>query len=278
MNTEFELSSAAKSLVSMTYQLPLFLLCVAIFASGCITHEELLNFSQGEAFPDQPQVIVEPPELEIQPDDLLSIRVYALDMEAAIPYNVDPPNMTVNQMGNSNTRPLFGYLVDGQGYIDFPSLGSIRVSGLTANQLKKLILSKLEDQLKDPVVTVRFLNYRLTVLGEVTRPGTYLIANERVSILDALGLAGDVTPYANRTEVQVVREENGFRTYATLNLMDREIFTSPYFYLQQNDMVYVQPLEEKTASLRDQSQRALPYLSTGVTLVTLLLTILNNRQ
>jgi polysaccharide export outer membrane protein len=269
---------AFKRDADMAYKQPIFLsLLVAIFASGCITHEELINFSQGEPYPKVPQAITTPPELEIQPDDLISIRVYALDLEAALPFNVDPPTMNVNQMGDGSNRPLFGYLVDNKGYIDFPILGSIRAGGLTTDQLKGVILAKLKSYLKDPVVTVRFLNFRLTVLGEVSRPGSYLVANERLSILDALGLAGDVTPYANRMDVQIVREENGYRTYATLNLQDRDIFKSPYFYLQQNDLVYVSPLEERTASLRDQSQRALPYLSAGVTLVTLILTIFNRR-
>jgi polysaccharide export outer membrane protein len=249
--------------------------CLAIGASGCVTYDELLNFSEGEGYPPEPQEIPAAPELEIQSDDLLSIRVYALDIEAALPFNVDPPNPNMNMMGGQGIRPLFGYLVDGQGNIDFPILGSIRASGLTTNELKQSLLEKLKEYLKDPVVTVRFLNFRVTVLGEVNQPGSYLVATERVSVLDVLGMAGDVTPYADRTEVQVVREENGYRTYTTLNLQDRNIFLSPYFYLQQNDMVYVQPLEERTASLRDQSQRALPYISTGVTILTLILTLIS---
>lgn len=260
----------------MALKFPLFgLLLLATFASSCVTYDELLNFSEGEPYPDQPQEITDSPELEIQPDDLLSIRVYALDIEAALPFNVDPPNVNMNNMGAQSMRPLFGYLVDNDGNIDFPILGSIRAGGLTTNELKASILEKLKNYLKDPVVTVRFLNFRVTVLGEVNNPGSFLVANERISVLDALGLAGDVTPYSDRNQVQVVREENGYRTYAVLDLQDREIFKSPYFYLQQNDMLYVQPLGERTASLRDQSQRALPYVSAGITLITLILTIVN---
>ena len=253
----------------------IILLSLILGLSSCVTHEELLNFNQGPTFPDAAKNIDNLPQLQIQPDDLLSIRVKALDPLAAEPFNVDPliGNLNMNMAGGA--RPLIGYLVSREGTIDFPMLGTIKVIGLTTDELKNLLLEKLQPFLKDPVVLVRFLNFRITVLGEVLTPGTYFVSNERVTILDMLGQAGDITPYGNRANVLIIREQNGQRLTARLNLQDRTIFESPYFYLQQNDVIYVEPLPIKTASIRDQSQRILPWLSAITALTTLALTISN---
>ena len=251
-----------------------FLLVVGVSLSGCVTHGELLNFSEGRPFPVSPEAIPKLPVLRIQADDLLSIRVQALDLEAAAPFNVDPLRANNNNLGNGSNRPLLGYLVDQEGYIDFPVFGRLKVGGLTTGEVRKMIINKLQpDYLKDPVVIVRFLNFRVTVLGEVSGPGTFQVATERLTILDALGLAGDLEPYANRRNILITREQNGLRTYGSLNLQDRNIFNSPFFYLQQNDFIYVEPLQERTAALRDQSQRVLPYISAGITLITFLITL-----
>lgn len=252
----------------------IFLLIIGINFSSCVTHNELLNFSEGEPFPTSPKVIAELPELKIQPDDLLSIRVQALDLEAALPYNIDPLDANVTNLGAGNTRPLLGYLVDRNGYIDFPVLGQIKVGGLTTGEVRELLVSKLQpDYLKDPVVIVRYLNFRLTVLGEVASPGSFTVPTERMSIFDALGSVGGLSPYANRTNILISREQNGMRSFGRINLQDRAIFDSPFFFLQQNDFIYVEPLQERTASIQNQSQRILPYVSAGVTLITLVITL-----
>ena len=248
------------------------LLLPVVLASSCVTHDELLNFNEGPAFSGTPVDIANLPQLQIQPDDLLSIRVRSLDLVAVEPFNVDPPN-AANISGGGATRPLIGYLVSRQGTIDFPQLGTINVIGLTTEDLRDTLKQKLVPYLNDPVVMVRFLNFRITVLGEVTSPNTFFVANERVTILDALGQAGDITPYGNRTNVLVIREQNGQRQTGRLNLQDRDIFTSPFFYLQQNDVVYVEPLKVRTAAIRDQSQRLLPWLSAITALTTLALTL-----
>jgi polysaccharide export outer membrane protein len=224
-----------------------------------------------------PKAIQNLPQLTIQPDDLLSIRIKALDPIAAAPLNIDPEgamNMNMN-MGNGGMRPLIGYLVDREGTIDMPLLGKIKVLGKTTDEVRQIVLEKLEPFLNNPVVSVRFLNFRITVLGEVLQPGSFFVANERVTVLDMLGQAGDITPYGNRTNILVVREEDGKRGFGRLNLQDRSVFESPYFYLQQNDVIYVEPLEVRTASIRDQSQRILPWLSAITALTTLALTLSN---
>lgn len=241
--------------------------------TSCVSHEELVNFSQGDDFAQLPSDITNVPTLKIQYDDLLSIRVSALDMDAALPFNVDPPSMNMANLGGGTTRPLIGYLVNAEGMIDVPIIGTVQAAGLTPDELKANLKEALTPYLKEPNIVIRFLNFRVTVLGEVAAPSTFFMANERVTVLDALGQAGDVSPYANRTNILVIRELNGQRTFGRINLQDRNLFASPFFYLQQNDVVYVEPLEEKTGTLRDQSQRILPWLSIITSLTTLVLTI-----
>jgi polysaccharide export outer membrane protein len=252
------------------------LILTALFLSSCVTHDELLNFNKGPEFPTAPEAIQNLPQLTIQPDDLLSIRIKALDPIAAMPFNIDPENMNMQMMNaNGGMRPLIGYLVDREGTIDMPMLGKIKVLGRTTDEVRQIVLEKLEPFLNNPVVSVRFLNFRITVLGEVLQPGTFFVANERVTVLDMLGQAGDITPYGNRTNILVIREEDGQREFGRLNIQERDIFKSPYFYLQQNDVIYVEPLEVRTASIRDQSTRILPWLSAITALTTLALTLSN---
>lgn len=255
-----------------------FLFSCTVMLSSCVTHSELLNFTQGDEFPNSPEAIDELPTLKIQADDQLYIRVLSLDLEAVTPYNVDPLNMNTSNLGSTSSRPLLGYLVDYEGYIDFPVLGRIKVGGFTTGEVRQILINKLKpDLLKDPTVIVRILNFRITVLGEVESPGTFQVSTERITLFDALGLAGDLQPYANRTNILVTREQNGSRIYGRLNLQDRNIFHSPFYFLQQNDFIYVEPLQERTAALRDQSQRILPYISAGVTLVTLIITLTSRK-
>ncbi len=243
---------------------------------GCVSHTELLNFNTGQPFPDSLSAIYNLTELVIQPDDLLSIKVKALDMEAATPYNLDLESTQGNAANAlQSTRALLGYLVDKEGNIDFPQIGTIRAAGKTTYALKQELETALRPYLNDPVIQVRFFNFRVTLLGEVSRPGTFVIPTERVSILDAIGQAGDLTPYANRTNILLIREQQGKRQYIRLNLQDRNIFNSPYFYLVQNDLIYIEPVELKTATIRDQSQRIAPWISVVGTIITLIISIIS---
>jgi polysaccharide export outer membrane protein len=267
-------SSKIRFKINSRQLLLLFSFGLSLFLSSCVTHEELLNFNKGSEFSPTPEDIQNLPQLEIQPDDLLSIRIKALDPLASEPFNIDPiGSQMANIQANPSMRPLIGYLVSRDGTIDFPILGALKVAGLTTDEVRALVLEKLKPFLKDPVVMVRYLNFRITVLGEVNSPGTFFVANERVTVLDMLGQAGDITPYGNRTNILVVREQNSERRTARLNLQDRDIFKSPFFYLQQNDVVYVEPLQVRTASIRDQSQRILPWLSAITALTTLAVTL-----
>lgn len=246
-----------------------------MLTSSCVKHRELVNFKSGEelvAFPITGTVTA--PRLVVQADDLLSIKVTSLEMEAAAPYNIDPPNINPTNINTSeNTRPFIGYLVDAEGNIDFPNIGKLKVAGLNTTEVQTLVIDALKPVLNVPTVVVRFLNFRVTVLGEVSSAGTFFFSNERVTLLDAIGRAGDLGPYANRTDVLVIRESNGNRESQRLSLKDQNIFNSPFFYLKQNDVIYIEPLPEKTASLQDQTQRILPWASVITGLVTLIITV-----
>ncbi|MEL7251684.1 MAG: polysaccharide biosynthesis/export family protein [Bacteroidota bacterium] len=250
----------------------LLVLYLTLSLSSCVSHQELLNFTEGQDLPMTPEDITNLPQLRIQPDDLLSIRVQALDIEAVLPFNVDPP-LANNVNVNGNIRPQLGYLVSREGTIEFPVLGEVNVLGMTTLELREYLEVELAPYLKEPVILVRYLNFRITVLGEVLNPSTFFVASERVTLLDALGRVGDLTPYANRTNVLIIREQNGQRQTTRLNLQDRNIFESPFFYLQQNDVIYVEPLPVRTAAIRDQSQRILPWFSAITALTTLVVTL-----
>ena len=178
----------------------------------------------------------------IQKNDILSITVSSLSPEASVMYN--QPNQGVQ--GSPG-----GYLVNKEGNIQFPVIGLIKAEGLTKEQLQLEIARQLADKklLLDPIVNVRQTNYKVTVLGEVAKPGVMNVPSEKISILEAIGFAGDMTLYSNRSNVLIIREENGKRAFKVMDLNSNEIFDSPYFYLKPNDVVYVKPTKTRVASV-----------------------------
>jgi polysaccharide export outer membrane protein len=186
----------------------------------------------------------------IQKNDLLSIKVYSLSANPAIDAMYNLPEQTV--VGSSTTTATAGFLVDNDGSIEYPRSGKLYVEGLKKAELAEVIKKRLDTILKSPSVIVRFLNYRITVLGEVRTPGTYNIPTERVTILEALGLAGDITEFGNKTTVKIMRENAGQADIQTVDLTSKEIFTSPFYRLQQNDVVFV---EQTNRKIRQQEQQ-----------------------
>ena len=181
----------------------------------------------------------------IQPQDQLSIIVTSRDPKMAVPFNLSVSNFyTGSEMvSGGGSQHITGYVVDNGGNINFPSLGTVHAAGLNRWELQDLIREKLSDEglLKDATVTVEFLNFRVSVLGEVAAPGSYNVTGDKITILQALALARDLTIYGRRDNVQVIREQNGKRQIYLLDLTNSEIFNSPGYYLQQNDVVYVTP-------------------------------------
>lgn len=193
-------------------------------------------------------------DAKIMPKDLLSITVNTTDPQAAAPFNLTMQtnlNVALAQNAYTTAQPtLQQYLVNNKGEIDFPVIGRIKVGGLTKNQAEDLIREKLQPYLKEaPIVTVRMSNYKISVLGEVARPGSFTVSNEKVNVLEALAMAGDMTVYGVRTNVKLIREDaDGKREIIPLDLTKSDLVLSPYFYLKQNDILYVTPNETKAKS------------------------------
>ena len=229
----------------------LFVLLITALMSSCISNKQLIVFKTvtAETAEEINKTMKPQPEPRVKINDALIITVSALDPEAVIPYNL--PTVSYESPTSSTvptTSSFQYYTVDEQGYIDFPILGKLYVVGLRQSEVISLIEGKLQGQVVNPIVTMRFLNARVTVLGEVNSPGTYTLNNGRMTLLEALGVAGDLTQYANRSNVLITRENNGKVEFARLDLRSEEVFTSPYFYLQQNDVVYVEPNQARSTS------------------------------
>lgn len=178
----------------------------------------------------------------IAPDDQLSITVLGTDPNAVAIFNMPLASyLTPGETRINATPVLHTYLVDSRGEIDFPVLGKIQVAGKTRNEVTDMMTEKIAAYVKSPIVTIQIRNFKISVLGEVNRPGTVNVPNERLSILDAIGMAGDLTIYGNRTNVLLIRDNNGKKEYHRFDLTSADTFISPYYYLQQNDVLYVEP-------------------------------------
>lgn len=220
-------------------------------------------------------------DARIMPKDVLSITVNTTTPEAAAPFNLTvatPMNLT--QRSTYSQPVLQSYLVENDGSIDFPVIGRIPVGGLTKSQTEQLIAEKIRPYLaatENPIVTVRMVNYKISVLGEVARPGMFTVVNEKITILEALAQAGDLTIYGVRDRVKLIREDAfGKKEIHTLNLNDAGIVASPYYYLQQNDIVYVEPNKVKAQNSSVGSMTTLWFSATSIliSLTSLLYNIL----
>jgi polysaccharide export outer membrane protein len=164
-------------------------------------------------------------------------------------------------------------MIDSEGFLNFPVLGKLQVNGLSLLQIEKLISQGVKLYLKDAVVNVRMLNLKISVLGEVSNPGIIRLSNQRITLLEAIAGAGDFTPYANRTNVLLIREENGQRIYHRLDFQSGDLFKSPYFYLKQNDVLYIEPIRAKVATVADPFQRGISYGSAFLSFITLIIAV-----
>ncbi|WP_419803158.1 polysaccharide biosynthesis/export family protein [Mucilaginibacter sp.] len=215
----------------------------------------------------------EAPLTYIQANDLLSIAVSSLNPAATAIFN-SPNNSYVSSSSASGINLQSpGYLVNTDGNIQFPVIGNLKVSGLTTTQLKDLITKNLLDRklLVDPVVVVRQLNFKVSVLGEVARPTVLNVPSEKISLLEALGLAGDITVYGRKDNVLIIREEQGKKTFKRLNLNTNQLFNSNYYYLKSNDIVYVEANKAKISS-SGRTVVILPIILSGLSFLAIILT------
>ena len=259
----------------------LFALCLALMAMvSCSTVKDIAYFQNKVV--NEPEAIDKHAGIVIQPKDMLSIVVSSRNPELVAMFNLPVISYQAGSevVNTGYSQRLMGYVVDNDGYIDFPVLGPIQVSGLTRWELSELIKNKLlkDGLLTDAVVTVEFMNFKISVIGEVNAPGTYTIEGDKVTILQAISLARDLTIFGLRENVSVIRERDGERTIYEVNLCDVSLFKSPAYYLQQNDVVYVQPSEIKArqSTTDDKALRMTSiFVSGGSLLVSLAALIVN---
>ncbi|RZJ58414.1 MAG: sugar transporter [Hymenobacter sp.] len=215
--------------------------------NACGPSRNITYFSNLKATGNTTEEIKNRTDPKIQSDDLLSITVSSLNPEANLLFNSGILQSASSTAGAAPTASKLneGYLVDKNGAINFPVLGAIKLAGLTKEQATDKMTVEIKHHIKDPIVNIRFLNFRITVIGEVNRPSTFTIPTERVNLVEALALAGDMTAYGKRENVLIIRESDGVRTTTRVDLNDKEALNSPYYYLQQNDILYVEPAKIK---------------------------------
>lgn len=226
------------------------------FMCACSTPKDIIYFQGVDSLtPEQLSKMSQNYSTKITYDDLLSITVTAWDPASVTPFN--PPtyaNSMEGELPYMVSQSMYSYLVDKDGYINFPVLGKIQVVGLTKQELSEKLQTMISKYVEDPLVNIQLLNFKVTLMGELSRPGSYTIKNDRITLLDVLGMAGDLPITANRTNILVIRENEGKKEIHRLDLTDPAIFESPCFYLKQNDVVYVEPVKIKQRS-RNSSTR-----------------------
>jgi polysaccharide export outer membrane protein len=236
---------------------------------SCVSYPKLLSYQ--EEWPDSLGVLYyQVPELKVVPNDILKIVVTGGNEETAAPFNLAED---ANLGFGPNAIQYSGYLVDKKGEIDFPILGKIKLAGLSTSEAKDKITNLLNMFLKDPVVNLRILNFKVTVSGEVFQPGSFFITNERITLPDVLSLAGGITPYANRTNILIIREDAGVITRSRVNLQKMDFLASEFYYLKQNDLIYVEPLKSKAGAMPDQTNKVVPIISALGTVAAILIAL-----
>lgn len=201
----------------------------------------------------------------IQTDDILQVSIQTLDPNATLLLNQQQVMAPTPQQGP--TTVISGYLVDKDGNISLPLIGKVNVKGKSTDAVRDDIQVKVATLYKDPVVNVRFANFKITVLGEVTRPSTYVMPNEKVTLLDALGAAGDLTIYGKRENVLLIREGDGRKEMIRFNLNNSNLFSSPYYYLHQGDVIYVEPNKNKVAATDMQQVKRISIMASVLSLL-----------
>ena len=257
----------------------IFLIFASLLITGCgsvknvayLQNSDSINFEKSRFLYDA----------RIMPKDQITISVNTTNPEASLPFNLLLQNAYTQGRGvSAGSGTLMPYLVDNDGFINFPMVGRLHVGGLTKSEAEQLVLEKIRPYMaetENPVVTVTMSSYSVSVLGEVTRPGTFQVAREKITILEALAQAGDLTIYGVRDRVKLIREDaTGKKTVVKLNLNDANIINSPYYYLQQNDVVYVEPNNVKAQNSKVGQTTTLWFSATSIliSLTSLLYNIL----
>jgi polysaccharide export outer membrane protein len=267
--------------------LSLLLFLSFITITSCVSRKQIAYFQKG---PNQSDTIAVAKAYipKIQSGDILDIKIGSLSAAASSffnPYSAAPgvpdnaSSGAVNGIsaatptglstGSVQTAPT-GYLVDSAGMIEMPIIGAVKVAGSSTSEVRDALKPILAKYLKEPTVSVRFLNYKISVMGEVARPSVYVIPNERVTLPEALSMAGDLTIFAKRENILVIRDENGKKEFGRVNLTSRDVYSSPYYYLHANDVVYVEPGKGRVAQT-DKVYQLLPVMLSALSFLVIII-------
>jgi len=238
-----------------------------ILVSSCLPQKELTYFQTTDTAVHVARVDTTN-SIIIQKNDILSIYVSSVSPEASRFFNYSSEATTNNTPGNT-------YVVDANGEIQLPFAGNVKVAGFTILAARDSVKAKLEKYLTDPTVKLNLANFSVTVLGEVLKPGVYTVANEKMTLTEALALAGDLTIFGKRTNIMVIREVNGQKEFGKVDLTGRDFFASPYYYLHGNDIIYVEAISQKRATAQS-FYRVMPLLLSALSLIVVLVSLTNN--
>lgn len=254
----------------------LYILFATVLLSACSASRSSLTYF--EDFDENVRTFqVDTARLVIAPHDELLISVTSFVPEATAQYNLPPTNIsTAENTQLATAYTMSTYVVNEQGYIDIPSIGQMKVEGMTTTELTDSLINRISGEVVDPNVRVQLVNFAINVMGEVKNPGRFKLNSQRVSILDAIAMAGDMTEYGRRDAVVLIREADGKRSIHKLNLNSAEILDSPYYYLQQNDIVYIEPNNIKQANSKYNQNNAykLSLTSTIVSAVSVIASLI----
>jgi polysaccharide biosynthesis/export protein len=251
-----------------------FALFIVALSTSCVSNKKIAYFQDiqtvNQAKLENAATFVEP---QIQPDDILSINIFTLNPQSGAVVNqaANTPALGGNT-NNSLATQSTGFLVDKNGEIELSLIGKIKVAGLTTYQARELIKDKVSIYYKEPNVQLRFANFKVSVLGEVNAPSAYTLPNEKVTILDALSLAGDLTIYGKRENVMVIRDNDGKKEFARLDLNSSNIFNSPFYYLKQNDVIYVEPNKKKVAATNSAQIQTISVIASVLSVLVVAIT------
>ena len=243
-----------------------FIIMIAVFSS-CNSNKNIIYLQSNGEQPMTGQSITYEPVLKS--DDVLMIVVSAENSEVAAPYNMKLVSVLDNSDLASGRERIQTYLIDKDGAVEFPMFGKIKLAGLTRIEAIQKVKSLLTNHIKDPLVNIRILNFKVSVLGEVNKPGVHTIQSERITLLEALSLSGDLTIYGKRNSILIIREIEGEKVIKKVDITKRDFINSPYYYLSQNDVIYVEPNKTKV-----NASVVGPNITVGISALSLIITII----
>jgi polysaccharide export outer membrane protein len=245
---------------------PLF---IAIMLFSCASRTDVVYYQNIDTINSQEKSSSY--EIKIQPDDLLSIIVSAEDAEVAMPFNL---GSTSGSNVSSGQQTVQSYLVDSNGTIDFPILGQLKVSGSTRSEVLKMLQDKIAVYVKKPIINLRIMNFKVSVQGEVNSPGTYTVPSDRITLIEALTMAKDLTIYGKRNNILIIREVDGVKSYNRVDITKADFIHSSFYYLAQNDVIYIEPNKSRISSAAVGASTGLIFSATSIliTLITLIIT------